>query len=95
MAAYIIVDIEVQDAALYDEYRKRVGPTLAQYGGKFIVRGGKVDVLEGDWQPSRIVVLEFQSVARAREWYDSAEYREPKEMRMRASAGNLILVEGA
>ena len=69
MSAYVIVDIEIHDAAGYDEYRKVVGATLSAYGGKFVVRGGKIDVLEGSWKPKRIVVLEFDSAARAREWY--------------------------
>ncbi len=95
MPAYMIVDIDVHDAAAYDEYRKLVGATLAQYGGKFVVRGGKIDVLEGSWNPKRIVVLEFDSAARARQWYDSEEYRVPRQIRMRASKGNIIVVEGA
>ncbi len=94
MAAYVIVDIEIHDPAVYDEYRKVVGPTLTQYGGKFVVRGGKIDVLEGNWNPKRIVILEFESAVRAREWYDSEEYRAPKQIRMKASKGNLVLVEG-
>lgn len=95
MPAYMIVDIDVHDSAAYDEYRKLVRATLAQYGGKFVVRGGKIDVLEGSWNPKRIVVLEFDSAARARQWYDSEEYRVPKQIRMRASKGNIIVVEGA
>lgn len=95
MSAYMIVDIEIYDPAAYDEYRKVVGATLEQYGGKFVVRGGKIDVLEGSWNPKRIVVLEFESAAHARQWYDSEEYRVPKQIRMRASKGNIIVVEGA
>lgn len=94
MSAYVIVDIEIHDPSVYDEYRKVVGPTLTQYGGKFVVRGGKIDVLEGNWNPKRIVILEFENAARAREWYDSEEYRAPKQIRMKASKGNLVLVEG-
>jgi len=94
MSAYVIVDIEVHDTAAYDEYRKLVGATLTKYGGKFIVRGGTIDVLEGDWKPKRIVILEFETAARAREWYDSEEYRVPKQLRMRAATGNIIAVEG-
>jgi uncharacterized protein (DUF1330 family) len=94
MSAYVIVEIEIHDSAAYDEYRKVVGPTLTRYGGKFIVRGGKIDVLEGNWNPKRIVVLEFENAARAREWYDSEEYRVPKQIRMKASKGNIIVVEG-
>lgn len=94
MPAYVIVDIEVHDTQAYDEYRKLVGATLTRYGGKFIVRGGNIDVLEGDWKPKRIVVLEFETLARAREWYDSEEYRIPKQLRMKAATGNIIAVEG-
>jgi len=95
MPAYVIVDIQIRDPAGYDEYRKVVGASLARYGGKFVVRGGTIDVLEGNWKPKRIVILEFDSAARAREWYDSEEYRVPKQMRMRASSASLIVVEGA
>jgi uncharacterized protein (DUF1330 family) len=95
MPAYVIVDIEVHDTAIYDEYRKLVGATLTQYGGKFVVRGGKIETLEGNWNPKRIVIVEFESVARARQWYDSEEYRVPKQMRMKASRANVLLVEGA
>ena len=94
MPAYVIVDIEVHDPKAYDEYRRLVGATLTRYGGKFIVRGGNIDVLEGNWKPKRIVVLQFETLARAREWYDSEEYRMPKEMRMKASTGKIIAVEG-
>lgn len=95
MSAYVIVDIQVHDPSGYDEYRKVVGASLATYGGKFMVRGGTIDVLEGNWKPKRIVILEFDSAARAREWYDSEDYRMPKQMRMRASTANMIVVEGA
>jgi uncharacterized protein (DUF1330 family) len=94
MAAYIIVDIDIQDAAVYDEYRKRVPATIEKYGGKFLVRGGKFEKLEGSWQPTRLVLLEFPSMDQAKRWYESEEYREPKALRLKASKGNLILVEG-
>ncbi len=94
MSAYVIVDIEVHDPAIYDEYRKVVAATLTRYGGKFLVRGGKINVLEGRWNPKRVVVLEFESAERARQWYDSEEYRAPKQLRMQASKGNIVLVEG-
>ncbi|MEO8163968.1 MAG: DUF1330 domain-containing protein [Betaproteobacteria bacterium] len=95
MSAYVIVDIEVHDAAAYDEYRQHVGASVTRYGGRFLVRGGSIDVLEGSWMPKRIVILEFPSALRAREWYDSEEYRVPKQMRLRASTANLIVAEGA
>jgi uncharacterized protein (DUF1330 family) len=94
MAAYIIVDIDVHDAPGLEEYRRQVPPTLARYGGRFVVRGGAFQALEGTWQPKRLVVLEFPSAEQARRWYDSEEYRPLKTMRLQASTSNLVLVEG-
>ena len=94
MAAYVIVDLDVTDPARYAEYRQRVPATVAAYGGRFLVRGGEHQVVEGNWHPRRLVVLEFPSLAKAREWYDSEEYREPKAMRLAASNANLVFVEG-
>ena len=94
MAAYIVADVEVQDPKKFEEYRARVPASLAPYGGRFIVRGGKVETLEGTWSPSRIVVLEFPSVERAKAWWDSEEYAEPKRIRRAASRGQFIVVEG-
>jgi uncharacterized protein (DUF1330 family) len=95
MSAYIIVEIEVQDPSGYEEYKKLAGATVAAHGGKYIVRGGKTEVLEGDWQPKRIVVLEFESMDRAKQWLNCEEYREPRKMRHRTAKTNMILVEGA
>ena len=95
MAAYVIVDIEIQDPALYDDYRKQVPATVEKYGGKFLVRGGPFEQLEGSWNPTRLVVLEFPSMAQAKRWYDSEEYRGPKAIRFKASKANLVIVEGA
>ena len=94
MAAYVIVDIEVTDPAAYDEYRQRVPATLAAHEGRFLVRGGALEVVVGSWRPRRLVVLEFPSLAQARRWYDSEEYREPKAMRLRTSKANIVFVEG-
>ena len=94
MPAYIIADVTVTDPATMEEYRKRVPATLAPYGGRFIVRGGAHQTVEGDWKPNRLVVLEFPSLEQAKRWYDSEEYREPKAMRLRAGRTNLVMVEG-
>ena len=94
MAAYVIVDLHIRDTARFEEYRKLVPATLEKYGGRFLVRGGNFDVLEGDWQPKRLVVLEFPSLDHARRWYDSEEYREPKALRIATTASNVLLVEG-
>jgi uncharacterized protein (DUF1330 family) len=94
MAAYVVVDVEVQDSVRYEEYRKTVAPTLAAYGGRFLVRGGKVDLLEGSWLPKRLVIVEFPDVATAKAWWASAEYANPKAIRQSASRTEMIVVEG-
>jgi uncharacterized protein (DUF1330 family) len=95
MAAYVIGEIEVTDPALYEEYRKQVMAVVAKYGGKFIVRGGRVEALEGAWAPKRFVALEFPSMEQAQKWYRSPEYAPLIALRKKASRGKLILVEGA
>ena len=94
MAAYIIADVTVTDPAAMEEYRKRVPATLAKYGGRFVVRGGNHQTLEGDWKPNRLVIIEFPSLEQARRWYDCEEYREPKAMRLRAGRTNFVMVDG-
>ena len=94
MAAYVIADVEVTDPAGYDEYRKGVPATIAAHGGRYLARGGEVQVLEGDWIPRRAVILEFPSLERARAWYDSPEYRPLREMRARASDSRLVIIDG-
>ena len=94
MPAYIIADVTVTDPAAMEEYRKLVPATLAKYGGRFGVRGGAHQTLEGEWKPKRLVVLEFPSLEQAKRWYDSDEYREPKAMRLRAGRTNLVMVDG-
>lgn len=94
MAAYIIANVEVTDAATYERYRKNVAATIEQYGGRFLVRGGTVDALEGDFVPKRIVVLEFPSLERAKAWWDSPEYRPLRALRQSASRGDLFVVQG-
>lgn len=95
MSAYIIVEIEITDPVGYEEYKKLAGDTVEKYGGKYIVRGGKTEVLEGDWKPKRIVVLEFPTMARAKEWLNSEEYREPRKMRHRTAKTHMLVIEGA
>ncbi|HVJ11239.1 MAG TPA: DUF1330 domain-containing protein [Burkholderiales bacterium] len=95
MSAYLIGEIEVTDPAGYEEYRKQVLAVVTKYGGKFLVRGGKVDAKEGGWNPKRVVLLEFPSMAQAQKWYDSPEYAPLIKLRQKASEGKLILVEGA
>ncbi|MBI2161050.1 MAG: DUF1330 domain-containing protein [Candidatus Rokubacteria bacterium] len=95
MAGYVIADVNVTNAAAYEEYRKLVPASIQKYGGKYLVRGGKHEKLEGTWTPSRLVVIEFESVEQARRWYLSDEYRRAKEVRQRTALSNVIIVEGA
>jgi uncharacterized protein (DUF1330 family) len=94
MSAYVIVEIDIVDPAGYEEYKTLAGATVEKYGGKYIVRGGEAEVLEGDWKPKRIVVLQFDSMQRAKDWLHCEEYREPRKMRHRTARTNMILVEG-
>lgn len=94
MAVYLIGNVDVSDAQAYERYRKDVPATIAQYGGRFLVRGGTTEVLEGRWQPKRIVVLEFPSMERAKAWWGSPEYRPLLALRQSASTGDLFFVEG-
>ena len=94
MAAYIIVDLEITEPVEYEEYKNRAGATVEKYGGKYIVRGGKCETLEGDWEPKRIVVLEFENAERAKAWLNSPEYAEPRKMRHRTAKTQMILIEG-
>ena len=94
MPAYLIADVNITDQDTYQTYRTQVPPVLHQYGGRFLVRGGKTETLEGGWQPSRLVVLQFDDLAAARRFYDSKEYQAIIEFRHRAASTRLILVEG-
>ena len=94
MAAYVIGDIEVTEPAAFQEYRNRVGATIEQYGGKFVIRGGRVNPKEGDWKPRLLVMLEFPSLEQAERWYNSAEYKPLIAMREKAASTQLIIAEG-
>ena len=94
MAAYVVADVEVHDPDAYEEYKRLVPSSLEKYGGRFLVRAGKWERLEGTWEPRRLVVLEFPSLEQARLWYESEEYREAKEIRQRLATADLLLVEG-
>ena len=95
MAAYLFADINVTDTAAFDDYRGKVGPLVEKYGGKYLVRGGNSEKVEGDWSPARLVVIEFENMERAKAFYFSSEYKPVMEIRKRASTGNVLLVDGA
>lgn len=94
MTAYVIVDIEVTDPVGYEEYKRLAAPTVAQYGGKYLARGGATEVLEGEWQPKRLVILEFESLERAKAWLNSEEYRPARQLRHRYARSNMVVVAG-
>jgi uncharacterized protein (DUF1330 family) len=94
MAAYVIVDMNVTDTVKIADYRKLAEKSVADYGGRFIVRGGQTEVLDGDWTPKRMVVLEFPGMAEARRWRASPEYAKACEIRNLAATTRMILVEG-
>lgn len=94
MAAYVIVDVSIHDHTAYEDYKKLTPAAVAAYDGKFIVRAGQTETLEGEWHPERIVVLEFPTVERAKEWWDSEIYTEAKVIRQRAATTKMIVVPG-
>jgi len=90
MAAYIIAEVDVTDPEVFEQYRSQVSGTIEQYGGEYLVRGGALEKAEGDWNPKRLVIIQFESMARAKEWYDWG----PKALRHQSANTNVILVEG-
>jgi uncharacterized protein (DUF1330 family) len=94
MPAYVIVEVEITDPEKYDAYKQMVPASIEKYGGRFCVRGGSLETLEGDWRPQRFVVLEFPSYQRAKAWWNSPEYAPAKALRQQASRSRMIVVEG-
>ena len=95
MAAYVVVQVDVKDPVRYEDYKAMVPPTLAKFGGRFVVRGGQTHTMEGTWSPRRLVVVEFPSVEQAKAWWASPEYAEAKALRQATSESQLLIVEGA
>ncbi len=94
MPAYLIVDCEVTDAERYEAYKLLAPPAIAKYGGRYLVRGGEMTPMEGDWRPSRVVVLEFPDVETAKRFYVSPEYAAARAQRAGAARMNIVLVPG-
>ena len=94
MTAYVIVDINVTDPIRYEDYKKLAAPTVELYGGKYIARGGKTETLEGDWAPTRLVILQFDNLDQAKNWHDSVEYSGPKNLRHETAISNMVVIEG-
>jgi len=94
MSAYVIVDVHVTDPARYEGYKPLAAAAVTAHGGRYLARGGAVEVLEGDWQPGRLVILEFPDVAQAKAWLESEEYREPRAIRHAAARSNMVVIPG-
>lgn len=94
MTAYVIVDVTVNDPANYDDYKKLAPVSVAQYGGKYIARGGRTETLEGHWTPGRLVILEFPSIEQAKAWLNSPEYAPARAMRHAYATTNMVVIEG-
>ncbi len=93
MSTLVLVEIEIHDPELYEEYKKISLPAVEAFGGRFLVRGAKTESFEGDWNPQRLVVLEFSSVAIAREWWSSEQYAIAKNIRYKAAKSKMLVVE--
>jgi uncharacterized protein (DUF1330 family) len=94
VAAYVIVNIEIVDRERYAEYIQAAPASIAAYGGRYLVRGGRAELLEGSWQPKRVAMLEFETLDRAKEWWASEEYRAAKALRQACARADMIVVEG-
>jgi uncharacterized protein (DUF1330 family) len=94
MAAYVIIDIEVTNPVGYEEYKRLAPPSLAQYGGKYIARGGRTETLEGDWSPNRLVILEFENSEQAKRWVNSPEYNQARALRHKYAKSKMVVMEG-
>jgi uncharacterized protein (DUF1330 family) len=94
MSAYVIAHIDVKDPVKYEDYKKMSPISIQKFGGRFIARGAKAEVLEGTWEPKRLVLLEFPSADAARQWWASEEYAPAKALRQATSIGDLVIIEG-
>lgn len=94
MSAYVIVDIDVRDPEGYKDYMTIAPATVTARGGRYLARGGKTEVLEGEWVPKRLVILEFESIEKAKAWLESPEYHPARQMRHRTATTNMVVIEG-
>ena len=94
MTAYVIVDINIHDPLRYEEYKNLAAPTVELYGGKYIARGGRTERLEGDWSPSRLVILQFDTLEQAKQWHDSPEYSGARKIRYETATSSMVVIEG-
>ena len=95
MPAYVIADITVTNSERYNEYARKTPATIEKFGGNFVVRGGEITVIAGDWNPQRLVIIEFPNMATLKKWYQSKEYQKISRIREEASTGSFVFVDGA
>jgi uncharacterized protein (DUF1330 family) len=94
MSVYVIASLTIKDAVRFEDYKRMVVPSMEKYGGRFVARGGPIQVLEGEWPRERLIIGEFPSMERAREWWASPEYAEPKALRQATTDSELVIVQG-
>ena len=94
MAAYVIADVNVTNPELFKKYSEQVPATVEQYGGKYLIRGGEVEKAEGDWGPTRVVVIEFENMSMLQKWYSCHEYSGPLRIRQQSADTNVLFLEG-
>ncbi|MBE90757.1 MAG: D-fructose-6-phosphate amidotransferase [Rhodospirillaceae bacterium] len=94
MAAFVIADITVTDPEKYKNYTSQTPATVEKFGGKFVVRGGDVTIMSGEWKPNRLVVIEFPNMATLKKWYKSKDYQKIAKIREEASEGSFVFVDG-
>jgi len=94
MAAYLVVDIDVTNAAQFEEYKKLAPAAIAKYGGRYLIRGGAYEALEGNWKPQRLTIVEFDSMEKAKAFYTSSEYQVAINARAGAANFKALLVQG-
>ena len=94
MTAYVIVDINVTDPVRYADYKQLAAPTVELYGGKYIARGGTTETLEGNWAPTRLVILQFEGIEQAKNWLNSTEYSKARNLRHQTATSQMVVIEG-
>lgn len=94
MSAYVLVEVEVNEPIGYEEYKKMAPRSIHAHGGKYLIRGGPVETLEGEWPLKRVVLLEFPDAAAARDWWSSSDYRPARDLRQRTTRTRMVLLEG-
>ena len=94
MSAYVVVEISIEDPVTYERYKTLAPPSIGLYGGRYLVRGGTMQTLEGNWKPERFVILEFPSAEVAGKWWNSPEYAEAKSLRQSCAHTQMLLIEG-